>query len=527
MCGVPHHALEGYLGKLLAAGLKVAICDQVEDPAQAKGLVKREVTRVVTPGTLSDPGCSKARRRTSSPASSGRGRPAPGPSWTSRPGPSSSAAGGSPRRRWRTSPCCAPARCSSTAARSGVPAGDRRLGRAGVPLPHAARRATACSIPSRAGELLLRQFGAGTLRGFGLEEGEPAVRAAAAALAYAQETQKSGLAHVRGLAVREAGDRLILDASTLANLEVFASQRASAAGHGAAPRHAPRRARPHRHRPRRPHPARVAAPPAASIPRRSPSATAAVGELAADNPRARAPARAAGPHGRSRAPARPRRAGHAHPARGRGPARRPGRGAGRARRARGGRSIRAPRRSSPSSPRPIPCPELHAELARMLEAAPAAQPPGGRRHRRRRRSAELDRYRSLDPRQQAAHPGARGARARAHRHLVAQDPLQQGLRLLPGGHAGEPGAGAGGLHPQADPGQRRALRDAGDQGAGGADPLRRGAAGRAGAGVLPRAGRRRSPPRPRASPRWPTPSAPSTPSPPSPRWRRASATCGR
>ena len=55
MCGVPYHALESYLAKLIGAGLRVAICDQVEDPAQAKGLVKREVTRVVTPGTLSDP----------------------------------------------------------------------------------------------------------------------------------------------------------------------------------------------------------------------------------------------------------------------------------------------------------------------------------------------------------------------------------------------------------------------------------------------------------------------------------------
>src|ERR1700730_702095 len=55
MCGVPHHALDAYLPKLSAAGLKVAICDQVEDPAQARGLVRREVTRVVTPGTLSDP----------------------------------------------------------------------------------------------------------------------------------------------------------------------------------------------------------------------------------------------------------------------------------------------------------------------------------------------------------------------------------------------------------------------------------------------------------------------------------------
>src|SRR5262249_2309417 len=57
----PHHALEGYLAKLLAAGLKVAICDQVEDPAQAKGLVKRAVTRVVTPGTVSDPGLLEAK----------------------------------------------------------------------------------------------------------------------------------------------------------------------------------------------------------------------------------------------------------------------------------------------------------------------------------------------------------------------------------------------------------------------------------------------------------------------------------
>src|SRR5436305_5646519 len=91
MCGVPHHALEGYLAKLLAAGLKVAICDQVEDPALAKGLVKREVTRVVTPGTVSDPGLLEGKERTSSPDWSGKEIPGPAPSSTSRPGPSSSA----------------------------------------------------------------------------------------------------------------------------------------------------------------------------------------------------------------------------------------------------------------------------------------------------------------------------------------------------------------------------------------------------------------------------------------------------
>ena len=51
MCGVPFHAVEGYLSRLVSKGYKVAICEQTEDPAQAKGLVKREVIRVVTPGT--------------------------------------------------------------------------------------------------------------------------------------------------------------------------------------------------------------------------------------------------------------------------------------------------------------------------------------------------------------------------------------------------------------------------------------------------------------------------------------------
>src|SRR4030095_12409009 len=54
MAGFPYHQLESYLGKLIAAGFRSAVCEQVEDPKQAKGLVKREVTRVVSPGTLTD-----------------------------------------------------------------------------------------------------------------------------------------------------------------------------------------------------------------------------------------------------------------------------------------------------------------------------------------------------------------------------------------------------------------------------------------------------------------------------------------
>src|SRR5213082_3044637 len=61
MCGVPHHAVDTYIARLVKKGFRVAICDQVEDPKKAKGLVKREVVRVVSPGTLTDASYLEAR----------------------------------------------------------------------------------------------------------------------------------------------------------------------------------------------------------------------------------------------------------------------------------------------------------------------------------------------------------------------------------------------------------------------------------------------------------------------------------
>src|SRR5687768_7559544 len=61
MAGFPHHQLESYLGRLIAAGFRAGVCEQVEDPKLAKGLVKREVTRVVTPGTLTEEGLLNPR----------------------------------------------------------------------------------------------------------------------------------------------------------------------------------------------------------------------------------------------------------------------------------------------------------------------------------------------------------------------------------------------------------------------------------------------------------------------------------
>src|SRR4029453_8650335 len=61
MCGVPHHAGDAYVARLVRKGFRVAICEQMEDPKKAKGVVRREVVRVVSPGTLTDAGYLDAR----------------------------------------------------------------------------------------------------------------------------------------------------------------------------------------------------------------------------------------------------------------------------------------------------------------------------------------------------------------------------------------------------------------------------------------------------------------------------------
>jgi DNA mismatch repair protein MutS len=225
MCGVPHHALGSYLGKLLEAGLKVAICDQVEDPKEAKGLVRREVTRVVTPGTVSDPALLDGKEENLLASLVWEGEGGAGAFLDV-------STGSFFVRRWPSEEE-AVGDLALLKPREALLVGDPQRG-----LPEGVRafldREVACTTAldgdrlldlRRSADLLCRQFGAATLRGFGLDPDEPAVRAAAAALAYAQATQKSDLAHVRGIVLREPADRLILDATTLANLEVFKTQR--------------------------------------------------------------------------------------------------------------------------------------------------------------------------------------------------------------------------------------------------------------------------------------------------------------
>lgn len=227
MCGVPHHAVAGYIGKLIRLGLKVAVCDQVEDPAQAKGLVRREVTRVVTPGTLSELALLESKEENLLGGLVWRG------------GTSAHTAGGAGAfldvstgsfflRRWQDA-LEAVAELEVLRPRELLCELDE--------LPEAlrswAQRDVACRTaiagylesPAKAAERLARQFGVGTMRGFGLAEGEPGMQAAAAVLAYAQSTQRNQLDHVTEILLRQANDRLVLDATTLANLEVLRTQR--------------------------------------------------------------------------------------------------------------------------------------------------------------------------------------------------------------------------------------------------------------------------------------------------------------
>ncbi len=222
MCGVPHHAVEGYIGKLLKSGLKVAICDQVEDPAQAKGLVRREVTRVVTPGTVSNPDLLDGKEDNLLACLVWDGEGGAGAFLDV-------STGAFFVRRF--------ADAEEAVEQLGI-LHPREALREPEGLPDRIERWIASEVPCttpfegdalldrrRAPELLREHFEAATLRGFGLSDSEPAVLAAAAALAYARATQQNDLPHVKSLAVRAAADAMVLDATTLTNLEVFRNQR--------------------------------------------------------------------------------------------------------------------------------------------------------------------------------------------------------------------------------------------------------------------------------------------------------------
>jgi DNA mismatch repair protein MutS len=220
MCGVPYHAAEGYIAKLIRRGYRVAICDQMEDPRLAKKLVKREVTRVVTPGTAIDSQILEPRDNNYLAAVAERDGNA-GVAFvdlstgdfraTEFSGPEASARLQEELDRMRPSELLVASRPTSPADSRSNPLAPLTQ----TPLDD-------WVFAEEYGARLLRDhFRVATLAGYGLEGHALAVAAAGAVLHYVRETQRGSLSHLDGIRFYQQQDSLILDPATLRNLELL------------------------------------------------------------------------------------------------------------------------------------------------------------------------------------------------------------------------------------------------------------------------------------------------------------------
>ena len=212
MAGVPYHAVENYLARLVKLGESVAICEQIGDPALAKGIVERKVVRIVTPGTVTDEALLEDRRDTLLLAIAA-GKTGYGLAWVDL---------GS--GRFLVNEMAAPEGLAAELARltpaETLIAEDGAWPRCVTELPGLRRRAPWHFDPETALRQLTRFFGTRDLSGFGCEDLTLAIAAAGALLGYVEETQKSALPHLTGMAVESLADTIALDAATRRNLEL-------------------------------------------------------------------------------------------------------------------------------------------------------------------------------------------------------------------------------------------------------------------------------------------------------------------
>ena len=223
MAGVPFHSVESYLRKMIAAGHKVAICEQAEDPASAKGLIKREVVRLMTPGTLTDDPLLDGRADNFLAAiafhvTKANGYRA-GLAWIELSTGECTAASGSEGQMLDEIARLRPAEVLVPELPSGRPHDVanqiEKLGLRAI-TPRPGWQFTA----HHAGEEIHRQWQVKTAGGFGFGDDDPAVFAAAALLSYLQETQKTALAHLRPLRRHVVEDHLSIDPASWRSLEI-------------------------------------------------------------------------------------------------------------------------------------------------------------------------------------------------------------------------------------------------------------------------------------------------------------------
>ncbi len=227
LAGIPYHALDGYLARLIRAGHRVAICEQVEDPKEAKGVVKRDVTRLVTPGTLTDETLLEQREGNYLAAIFADAKDADGEVGIAWAELSSGAF-------WTMK---APRDHAADELVRIAPAEVLFAEEGPLDTPEFRQRirdaagAVATSRPPwafdrrSAEETLHKQFETSTLRGFGIDGWDPSVSAAGAVVEYLQDTQKAALQHIRALRVFDRSDYMTIDGNTLRCLEVHRTLR--------------------------------------------------------------------------------------------------------------------------------------------------------------------------------------------------------------------------------------------------------------------------------------------------------------
>src|SRR5689334_17642877 len=215
MAGVPVHSVDSYLAKLVKLGESVAIAEQIGDPATAKGPVDRQVTRIVTPGTLTDSELLEDKADNIL-LSISRDRTTVGLAWLSLASGTLRVAEIAPQSLQNDLRRISPAEV---------------LVAEGVVLDgYFTTRMPPWQFDVEAGKRkLLKQLGAGTLAGFGLEDLSLAVGACGALLEYAGKTQGQALAHVTTVTAERAGEYVRLDAATRRNLELTETLRGEAA----------------------------------------------------------------------------------------------------------------------------------------------------------------------------------------------------------------------------------------------------------------------------------------------------------
>lgn len=243
MCGVPHHAASNYIARLVRKGYRVAICDQTEAPAKGVKLVKREVVRVITPGTAIDPQLVEARESVYLASVFGRGDSF-GAAFLETSSGDFTATEISGAGAWQKirdeieaySPreLLYPAGLETLVFQTfGAPVGaapDGLFDDRTSSSPAGASMLTATPIDGEhfeidaATRLLTAHMGVLSLSGFGFSGKPLAAGAAGACLRYAQETQRASAGHVSDIKYFESADFMVLDAVTLKNLEIFESR---------------------------------------------------------------------------------------------------------------------------------------------------------------------------------------------------------------------------------------------------------------------------------------------------------------